>query len=85
MAIEVKKVYSVEGALSVAIYLAIGLAVYMWLGIDAGVAFSWASPWLYIYALLWPFVLFLEFLYWLIIAIVVVAVIAFIFILVDRR
>ncbi len=38
-------------------YLAIGLAVYMWLGIDAMADFSWSDPWLYVYMCLWPFVL----------------------------
>jgi len=70
--IVVKKVFSIEGVLGAAVYLALGLAVYMWLGIDAGVVFSWAEPWLYIYGLLWPFILLYYFLKWAMIAVVLI-------------
>ena len=53
------------------IYLAIGLAVYMWIGAFA--VFTWASPWVYIYMLLWPFIVIWQFLFWVIIGIVAVA------------
>lgn len=77
MAITVNRVISFEGILSTAIYLAIGLAIYMWLGLPAGAVFSWAEPWLYIYALLWPFVVLWAFLKWAIIAVACIGAVVF--------
>ena len=49
------------------IYLALGLGVYMWLAKYE--TFSWAEPLLYVYMALWPFILFLEVLYLVLIAV----------------
>lgn len=59
--------------LTAAAYLVIGLLVFLWLG-DFTV-FTWADPWVYVYALLWPFVLFLIFLKWAIIAVFLILIV----------
>ena len=53
-------------------YLAIGLAAYLWL---SDVSFSWASPWVYIYMVLWPFILFFKFFWY--IALFILGIFAF--------
>ena len=62
----------VNGILGFAIYLALGLAVYMWLGTFD--VFSWVNPDVYIYMFLWPFILFFKALFWVVIVVVVVIV-----------
>lgn len=64
-------------ALSGLPYLAVGLLVYMLIG-DYTV-FTWADPFVYIYAFLWPFVLLFTFLKWALIAVVVVVIVIFVY------
>ena len=63
----------VTSLLGAAIYLGLGLGVYMLLG-SFGV-FAWADPMVYVYMLLWPFVLLWEFLKWVFIIGVIAALI----------
>lgn len=63
----------VTSLLSVAIYLGLGLGVYMLLG-TFGV-FVWADPMVYVYMLLWPFILIWTFLKWAFIAAILVGIV----------
>ncbi len=69
----VKRVFSFEGLLSTAVYLALGLGLFLWIG-DFTV-FSWGDPYLYAYALLWPFILIYHFLKWALIAAILVGIV----------
>jgi hypothetical protein len=58
--------------LGVAIYMAIGLAVYQWFT----PAFSWTDPYLFINLFLWPFILFFKVFWYLLLAAVAICVVA---------
>ena len=64
-----------NGIIGGAIYLALGLLVYLWLGTYS--MFGWADPWIYIYMALWPIVIIWKaFVLFLIIAIIVVIIVS---------
>lgn len=63
----------VTSILCAAVYLALGLGVFLLIG-DFTV-FTWADPWLYVYGLLWPFILMYHFLKWAVIAIVLIGLV----------
>lgn len=73
----------ISGIIGALIYLALGLAVYMWLG-DYTV-FMWTDPWVFVYMLLWPLILFFKALYWALIIVAAVAVIWFLVLFVEGR
>lgn len=67
----------ISGLAGTAVYLGLGLLVYLWLGVY--MEFSWTDPWVYVYMALWPFVLFFKALFWVIIIVVAIMVIFFAF------
>lgn len=54
-------------------YLIIGLVMYLWFG--EFTVFSWADPWLYVYAMFWPLVLIYNIAYWMLIVVVLMLVV----------
>ena len=63
------------GIIGAFMYIALGLAVYMWLGNYE--TFSWTAPLLYVYMALWPLMLLLEVMY-----LILIGVAAFVVVLV---
>ena len=60
------------GLMSTAMYLAIGLLVYLWLGTYA--VFGWVDPWLYVYMVFWPFILIWNVFLWILLCAAIVGV-----------
>ena len=69
--------------ISGALWLCLGLLVYLWLG-DYTV-FSWSDPWLYIYMVLWPFPLLFNFVIWAIIIALIIGAIFIVIMFIDHQ
>lgn len=65
-----------------AIYLAIGLAC--WMLIYAGPIVDWANPWMYIVMVMWPIVLVVVAIKWILIICVVIGSIAIVYSLIKH-
>jgi hypothetical protein len=61
-----------EGIVAAAVYAAVGIVCYLFFGDYA--AFTWVDPWLYVYIGLWPLVLFLKFLFWMLVLLGVITI-----------
>jgi len=68
--------------ISGAVYLGIGILVYLILG--AWSVFTWSDPWLYVYMALWPFIIMWNLFIWLMAIILIGLVIYGIFRLFDK-
>ena len=69
-------IINIQNLVGLAVYLGIGLLVYLLLYAPA--VFSWANPWVYVVALLWPLALAWEIIWvviWIFIIVVVAAII----------